>query len=328
MSKGFDTGGAGNPGDPRSYGSPDNTNNSCGVNPGGYDGAGSRKGRMFRGRLSALCGLMNPALYRLLCFAAVMAVSVSCVEKTDIAGDGDTGGGDGPGRGIENLVSIAYLKTLYNYRPRVITEDVTIEGVITANDRNGNLPYTAIVEDATGAVEIKLSGRQLFVDFPVRHKMLVRCQGLVLGSYGGLKSLGTVSNDPAYENGFIPEASRSYYFDITPREAKPEPLEIFLGSITDRDVSRYVCIENVQFEETGVLWCDEDTEAVAVATDRHLVNPAGDRLVVRTAATADFALESLPAGNGYIEGILGVFNGKYQLTVVDKRFVVMEGKRF
>lgn len=262
---------------------------------------------------------------KIFCYAALLVLLTACVRKTDIDDDGDDPSGD---NGIENVVTVAYLKTLYNYQPRLITEDISVEGIITANDRYGNLRYSVVVEDATGAIEIKLGGRQLFVDFPVRYKMLVRCQGLTLGNYGGMKSLGTASADPAYDNGFIPESSRNYYFDITPKEDKPVPLEIFLGSITDRDVSRYVCIENVQFEETGVLWCDKGLDGNAVSTDRHLVNPAGDRLIVRTNASASFALESLPSGRGYIEGILGVFNGQYQLIVTDTRFVVMEGGRF
>lgn len=36
-------------------------------------------------------------------------------------------------------------------------------------------------------------------------------------------------------------------------------------------------------------------------TDRHLVDPAGDTLIVRTSAKADFA-DWPPSGSGYIEG--------------------------
>lgn len=226
----------------------------------------------------------------------------------------------------ENIVSIQQLKSSYNL-PHQIDEYVYIRGIVTANDRNGNRPYTIVLQDPTGSIEVKVSGDQLFVNYPVRYEILLSCYMLVLADYLGTKSLGALSNPP-YNNTFISKDSRSTTFKaVTAKEERPVPEPVYIGNIKDRDVSKYVCIENTQFLETGVLWCDTDKDGNAIATNRHLVNNVGDRLTVRINPTSHHALHKLPHGNGYIEGILGIFAGEYQLTVPDSRFVVMNGPR-
>jgi hypothetical protein len=51
-------------------------------------------------------------------------------------------------------------------------------------------------------------------------------------------------------------------------------------------------------------------------------------LVVRTSRYADFAHRILPSGSGYIEGVLGYFNGTYQLRVCDDQKAMMYEPRF
>lgn len=90
-------------------------------------------------------------------------------------------------------------------------------------------------------------------------------------------------------------------------------------------VGTYVAFEEVQFidAEIGLSWSEAETD-----TDRHLVDRSGDTLLVRTSRYADFADWILPSGSGYIEGILGYFNGTCQLKVVVPKNVVMESPRF
>ena len=72
-----------------------------------------------------------------------------------------------------------------------------------------------------------------------------------------------------------------------------------------------------------LAWCDEDSDS-----NRHLVNPEGDTLLVRTSRYARFADDALPVGSGYVEGILVWFNNSYQLRVIDARNVIVESSRF
>ena len=95
--------------------------------------------------------------------------------------------------------------------------------------------------------------------------------------------------------------------------------------LDDRCLGSLVAFERVQFvdEELSLAWCDPDAD-----TNRHLVDCRGDTLVVRTSCRAAFAYRLLPAGSGYVEGILSRFNRTYQLKVYTDRNVVMDSPRF
>lgn len=249
---------------------------------------------------------------------------IGCVEKSDPYPDPSQGGDGEPGAGT-TLVSISYLKGYYTGYPTPITKDWELQGVVTANDRYGTFPYGLVVQDATGGIEIKLSGDDLFLTYPIGQPIRIRCQGLVLGAYGGYVTLGSVSSDADYQNGFISQT------DISGRLSKRGEIEPVLpdtlrfAELEPKHVGCFVAFEMVQFvdEELGLTWCDEDSDS-----NRHLVNVDGDTLLVRTSRYARFADDVLPVGSGYVEGILEWFNNSYQLRVIDARNVIMESSRF
>ena len=241
-----------------------------------------------------------------------------CVSKAGFDRDlGETPGGD--------PVSVAYLKSLYRGYPLRVAEDVELQGFVTANDTYGAFRNTLVVQDATGGIEVKVGGNDLFTVFPVGQGVRIRCQGLVLGDYGGVVSLGATSDDPAYENGFIPQSAWPQYLKKQGGVTDIRPDTLVFSDLAAVWVSRYVAFERVQFieEECSGNWCDTVSD-----TDRHLVDSAGDTLIVRTSVKADFADWPLPEGSGYIEGILSWFNRNYQLKVVSPKNAAMESPRF
>ncbi|MBQ4280060.1 MAG: OB-fold nucleic acid binding domain-containing protein [Rikenellaceae bacterium] len=266
--------------------------------------------------------MYNPSKW-ITALAAVLLAACSNGRELSYAGgddDGSGSGNDGP-----RAVSIAYLKSLYQGYPLRFEEDLTIEGVVVANDRNGNYYKTLVVSDGTGGIEVKADYDKLFEVFRTGQTVRIGCNGLALGAYGGLVQLG----DPApgdYETGYIPEgelAARIVTTDKPVQQLLPETATI--GGLLPRHVCTYVAFEAVQFvaEEAGLRWSEADAD-----TDRHLIDARGDTLRVRTNHRADFAGRKLPAGSGYIEGIVGWFNGRYQLRIIDVRNVVMEEPRF
>ena len=221
-------------------------------------------------------------------------------------------------------VSVRYLKSLYTGYPTVVGQEFDLQGVVTANDRFGAYRYTLVVQDSTGGIEIKAGGDMLYAAFPVGQGIVVHCQGLTLGSYGGMVSLGTESDDPRYENDFIPESEFALHLRKTDGMQDIRPFETSVAGLTPRLVGSFVALEGVQFidEETGLSWSDPETD-----TNRHIVDGKGDTLVVRTRCGADFALRVLPRGSGTIEGILGYFNRSYQLRVINPKNVIMDSPR-
>lgn len=253
--------------------------------------------------------------------AIVLLGWFGCSEPRDFASNAD-GVDDDSWIGV---VSIAHVKSLYRGYPLRIDDEVEIRGVVTANDSYGAYRYTLVVQDETGGIEIKAGGDELYTLYPIGQEIRVRCQGLVLGDYGGVVSLGTVSEDEAYENGFIPEAECSRYLKKTDGLVSVYPDTLRIAEATADRVGTYVAFEEVQFIDTeiGLSWSEAESD-----TDRHLVDRSGDTLLVRTSHNADFAAWTLPEGSGYIEGILSYFNGTCQLKVVVPKNVVMESPRF
>lgn len=248
-----------------------------------------------------------------LCFCLV----TGCVSKSEVYAPG--GAVDGA-----REVSVRYLKTLYEDRPTRIDEELGIRGIVTDNSRYGNRFRTLVVQDETGGIEIKADG-ELCLDYPIGQEVAVYCRSLVLGGYGGTVSLGAPSSDPAYENGFIPGEKARLYIRKTGYTENLLPQECVFDGLSPLRVGCFVSFEGVQFvdEELYLPWSEPDRD-----TDRHLVDRKGDTLVVRTRREAEFATKILPSGSGHIEGILGWFNGTYQLHVIDSRNAVMEGARF
>lgn len=224
-------------------------------------------------------------------------------------------------------VSIQYLKSFYRGYPLRLTRDYVLEGRVVSDDSRGNFRYSIIVEDDTGGIELKV-GRERCSDlFPPGLRILVRCAGLVLGSYGGTLQLGGVSSDERYECGFIPQDRLSEHLSTsgTPgggiQAAEPGP-----GEISMRYLHCRVRFREVQFirEDAGLPW-----GYGGGYTERRLqFCSSSDTLTVRTSPYAEFIAERIPEGSGTIEGVLTHFAGRFSLVVPAGEYARMDRERF
>lgn len=243
----------------------------------------------------------------------------SCVDKSDIYGD-DNGEGS-----VVDSVSIAYLKTLYRGYPLVVSIDSEIRGVVTANDRFGALSNCIFISDASGGIEVKISGDELYALFTVGRRVAVRIQGLTLGDYGGVVSLGAASDNPKYENGYIPNAQMAQFFRPLSGFTTIDAKKYTVSTLEPKSVGDLIHLQDVQFidEQLNLNWSDYDANSM-----RHLVDKQGDTLLVYVDRRSQFAGDLLPTGSGYIRGILSYFNRSYQFLVVNPKEVVMKSPRF
>lgn len=223
-------------------------------------------------------------------------------------------------------VSIAYLKSLYVSSPVKVEEDIHVEGRIVSSDKKGNFYQTLCIEDETGGIALRVQGDRLFDKFLYGNMVSVSCNSLWLGEYGGMVQMGEYSADGRYQISPVPEEKALSVLWFHPGSgARPRPSVLRIGGCSERYLSCFVRFNGVQLvdEEAGMSWCDEGAD-----TDRHITDEAGDTLVVRTSRHAAFASYLLPRGNGQIDGVLGWFNGKYQLTVIDANAADMDEERF
>ena len=177
--------------------------------------------------------------YRAIEWSLAALALAGCVEKHAFVAD------DGPLPVPPGTTGVSVARLLSEYRgyPSEVKDDWQLDVVVTANDRFGSFRNALWVRDSTGGIQIKVSGDELFLDFPVGQPLRVRCQGLVLGDYAGEVSLGATSDDPAYPNGFIARDDRTYYLKPygEPGEALPDTAT-FAG-LDDRRLGSLVAFE-------------------------------------------------------------------------------------
>lgn len=82
-----------------------------------------------------------------------------------------------------------------------IDEPLFTRGKVISSDRDGNVYKSLFIYDAgsESAIELRLAtGNYIF--HPVGQVVYVKLQGLVVGNYGGMLSIGMTSADPKYSN--------------------------------------------------------------------------------------------------------------------------------
>lgn len=108
---------------------------------------------------------------------------------------------------------------------------VVLSGYVTTSDRTGNFHRTFIVQDETGAVEIRVGLYDLHTLYrPGRH-VAVEANGLTLGMGNGVLQLGlkTSGSQPDYFNHRLLLEKYVYhgdtFLDIPPRVTRPADLQ-------------------------------------------------------------------------------------------------------
>ena len=185
------------------------------------------------------------------------------------------------------------------------------------------------------ATYMDFDAERLYRRFWTGAAVTVRCNGLWIGSYGGMLELGTAPTS-GYEVDPISEDEIEVFVTAdTAAQIEIIPRNILISGCAPDLAGTQVRFDGVQFiaEEIGSGWCDlgfdeESGEEVRVASTRHLVDRTGDTLAVYTSPMADFVGLPLPEGSGSIEGLLTFFNRSYQLRITDFRRCDMNSPRF
>lgn len=237
-----------------------------------------------------------------------MAVLPSCV---------DTEFEEPPVTGTELEVtgntSIADLKSLYiPGRLTVIETDVIVQGIVVGNDVQGNFFRSLIIQDSTAGIEVLINLTDAFNLFPLGREVAIDCKGLVLGEFNGIVQLGgyIIQEGGGEELGDIIDYNSRIYRGMLVGE--PEPAVRTINSLGVNDISTLVQLQDVEFAsfELGLTYADAFGRSTL---NRTLQDCDGNEIVVRTSGFADFAIDTLPDGNGTLTAIFNVFGDTKQL---------------
>lgn len=201
-----------------------------------------------------------------------------------------------------------------------------LEAYVVSSDEAGNVHKNLVIQDApenpTAGITISTHATDMYTFFEPGRKVYVRVDGLYVGSYRGLPSLG--------DNGDEIERMNVEEFDerVLRSTIKEEivPTEITIGQISDAHLNTLVQFNDVEFpvEYAGMTYANVNDN---FGVDRTVQDCYGNTVIMRNSGYANFKAEFMPTGNGTLVSLLSVFNGTYQLVIRDTEDVQFFGER-
>lgn len=240
--------------------------------------------------------------------------------------------------------TIAELKSIYPGKLYQLSDtsfyqrdSIIIEGTIISNDKQGNFYKSLFIDDGTAAIEVKLNKTTLYNDYKLGQKIVVYCNNLYLGDYGGQIQLGSM-----YYNSGVPTISgmegdviiKKHVFKKGNTVSEVSPIVMSTSLLNASNICRLVQFDNVQIADTlspitGKTYTYAD--AVNKLTINHVFNTQSrsySNLVLRTSGYSRFAGDTINTKMGTIVGVLTYYNGTYQLIIRDLNDVKFDQPRF
>ncbi len=212
---------------------------------------------------------------------------------------------------VGQILTIQDLVDTFNNVPIKFDQDFSLFGVITADDKSGNLYRNFYLQDNSGAILLRtLFSGGLTEGDSVR----IALKGITLTQFNGLMQLDSVNVD------------KNVIKQATQRFIQPQVVTMQQALTDPSLVAKLIKIENVEFasSEIGLTFANA---AQLQTLNRNLVDCNGNTIIVRTSGYANFANATIPSGNGSIIAILGTFNSTRQLYIRRVSELDMTGER-
>ncbi len=207
-----------------------------------------------------------------------------------------------------SLTELKSLNGFYDFKTggdtTLITDDILVSGIVTADDRTGNFYKRIVIEDSTGAITILLDAYNLYNDYPEGRRIYIKCKDLYLGYDGGLPIIGYTPTPQLSLTG-IPAVRIADHLVKGSIGHQMKGIPYSLTQIADADPALYnrlITITEAEFTDTGSTYTQPNA-----TTNRDISNCTGSKMAIRSSNYASFAGRPLPAGKGTITGIYTVY---------------------
>lgn len=212
---------------------------------------------------------------------------------------------------IDSVVTIQDLRDLHASQGNTkFNTNVSVYGVITMDENDGNIYKSVYLQDATGGVNVRmLSGGGVYQGDSVR----IALKDCYVSKYNGLLQLDSIDADVN-----IVKIATAINFP---------PEVVTIDQVTTAKESELIKFENVQFVswELGEKFADKEN---LQSMDRTLEDQNGNTVIIRNSGYASFADADLPSGSGSIVCIVSHYNGEIQLLVRSYDEIQMTNARF
>lgn len=232
--------------------------------------------------------------------------------------------------------TITSVKAMYNgSNPAKIergdgsTEEMYLEAYVISSDESGNIYKQLFIQDSpenpTAGISISTNATDLYTKFEPGRKIYLRVDGLYIGKYAGLPTIGTREGDEIGRIGVDDFQDRIFRSQVS-TDLVPKVISISEGN-NPALLGTLVKFEDVQFPNgiAGVEHYGNLDNTFGV--NRSIQDCDGNTIIMRTSGFSDFKNITLPAGNGSVTAILSVFNSDVQLLLRSVDDVQMNGER-
>ena len=213
---------------------------------------------------------MKKIIYAIWMFAA-SAVMFSACDEWEPVFTGDYGKADvyEPVTMTPNR-TIMELKSMYSNAPVKIEDDIVIGGQVVSEDKTGNIYKSLYIQDASGAIELKIGKNGLYNDYKLGQWVYVKCSGLTLGAYNGMLQLGYEDASGEYETSYL---EVQYIIDthvfrgkmdtpVAPKKVAEKDLlkEENVGCYVELDGLKYGSVKNPSGEIFCLIYIDSNRD--------------------------------------------------------------------
>ncbi len=227
------------------------------------------------------------------------------------------------------------LKQRYLGFPIEIKDDITIAGIVVADDRSGNFYKQIVIQDTSSGIVVLIGRASLYNDYPIGRRVYIKCKGLWVGAYGGFIQLGST---PDVSNALsdIPSAKISNYIvkgsyphAVTPRIVSIPELTAKSGSelLNAKWLGTLIQIDSAEMKQAEVGMPYAQDPNISSGTDRNVKDCADKTVILRNSGYASFRNYPLPAGKGPLTAIYSRYNSTAQLLIRDTSDLKMYGTR-
>lgn len=206
-------------------------------------------------------------------------------------------------------------------------EPLYLEGYVVSDDEPGNFHKNFVIQDRpenpTAGITISTHAINLYTVYGPGRKVYFRVDGLYVGVYRGLPSIGLKAGD---------EIERMSVDDFDARilrsaeSAELVPTVLTIDQLSNAHLNTLIQFNNVEFaaEHIGGHYGNLDNN---LGVDRIVKDCDNNTVIMRNSGYADFRTEPIPVGNGTLVSVLSVFNANYQLLIRGSYDVDFENER-
>jgi len=213
-----------------------------------------------------------------------------------------------------NIITIDSVRNIYTAFDTTITEDISIYGIITADESSANLYKELYIQDETNAIKLGLTSSSHFY---IGDKVRVAIKGATI----------TKDNSMILIDGLDPDINiikQQSGVAIIPQVVTINDIAI-VGNYSPLQ-AKLVQLNNVEFlcSEMCKTWADAITQ---YDENRTLTDTLGNTIIVRSSGYSDFAAATLPMGQGSVIAVITQYNSTIQLTIRTPDELTLYGAR-